>query len=132
MRYLLDTNICIAYLNGRSDNVRDNFLQYNPSDIFLCSVVKAELIYGAMKSQKKDENLQKLKYFFDRFNSFAFDDNSSIIYGQIRADLEKIGNIIGPNDLMIASIAISNDITLVTNNTKEFSRVKNLKIEDWK
>lgn len=132
MSYLLDTNICIAYLNGRSNSVKNNFLNCNPSDIFLCSVVKAELIYGAMKSQKIESNIERLKLFFDRFNSLPFDDSASIFYGQIRADLESTGNIIGPNDLMIASVALTHDMTLVTNNTGEFSRVKNLKLVDWK
>jgi len=132
MKYLLDTNTCIIYLNGRSTNIKNNFLLHNPSDIFLCSIVKAELLYGAMKSQKKYENIEKLKIFFERFESLSFDDNASMIYGRIRANLEKSGNIIGPNDLLIASIALAYNMTLVTNNTKEFKRVENLEIEDWK
>ena len=132
MRYLLDTNICIAYLNGRSLNVKRNFLQNSPSDIFLCSVVKAELIYGAMKSQKVEQNIEKLEQFFKQFSSLPFDDDSSKIYGKVRANLEKLGNIIGPNDLLIASVALANDMTLVTNNIGEFERVEELNIVDWK
>jgi len=132
MRYLLDTNICIAYLNGNSINVKNNFLNHNPSEIFLNSVVKAELFYGAIKSQRQEENIQKLERFFENFVSLPFDDNASDIYGKIRADLERSGKIIGPNDLLIASIALANDAILVTNNTAEFERVKNLKLVDWK
>jgi len=132
MRYLLDTNIYIAYLNGRSLNVKRNFLQNSPSEIFLCSIVKAELIYGAMKSKKVEQNIEKLEQFFKQFSSLPFDDDSSKIYGKIRAYLEKSGNIIGPNDLLIASVALANDMTLVTNNIGEFERVEGLKIVDWK
>ena len=132
MRYLLDTNICIAYLNGRSLNVKRNFLQNSPSEIFLCSIVKAELIYGAMKSKKVEQNIEKLEQFFKQFSSLPFDDDSSKIYGKIRANLEKSGNIIGLNDLLIASVALANDMTLVTNNIGEFERVEGLKIVDWK
>jgi tRNA(fMet)-specific endonuclease VapC len=132
MRYLLDTNIYIAYLNGRSLNVKRNFLQNSPSEIFLCSIVKAELIYGAMKSKKVEQNIEKLEQFFKQFSSLPFDDDSSKIYGKIRANLEKSGNIIGPNDLLIASVALANDMTLVTNNIGEFERVEGLKIVDWK
>lgn len=132
MRYLIDTNICIAYLNGRSIEIKNNFLKHNPTDIFLCSIVKAELIYGAMKSQKIEQNRKKLELFFEQFISLPFDDKSSNIYGNIRASLEKSGNIIGPNDLLIASIAIANSMTLVTNNRSEFERVEGLDIVDWK
>jgi len=75
--------------------------------------------------------MQSLDTFFSLFDSLMFDDNASLIYGKIKNDLERKGNIIGPNDLLIASIAISNNLTLVTNNTKEFSRIKGLNIIDW-
>jgi tRNA(fMet)-specific endonuclease VapC len=85
-----------------------------------------------MKSKKVEQNIEKLEQFFKRFGSLPFDDDSSKIYGKIRANLEKSGNIIGPNDLLIASIALANDMTLVTNNIGEFERVEGLKIVDWK
>ena len=131
MNYLLDTNTCIKYLNGRSKEIRNNLESKSQQDIFVCSIVKAELFYGAMKSKNPEKNLEKQTQFLNRFVSLAFDDKASEVYGQIRARLEKSGTPIGPNDLFIAAIAISNNITLVTNNTREFGRVEDLQFEDW-
>ncbi len=131
MTYLLDTNTCIKYLNGRSDNIRMNLESRNSEDIVLCSIVKAELFYGAMKSQNPEKTLMKLNQFIERFISLPFDDDASKNYGEIRAQLEKRGTPIGPNDLLIAAIAISNSVTLVTNNTREFGRAEGLKLDDW-
>ncbi len=103
----------------------------NPDEIFICSIVKAELFYGAHKSNNPEKTLTIQKEFCDRFKSLYFDDKAANFYGEIRSDLEKIGRIIWPNDLIAASIAIANNLTLVTHNTKEFSRVKGLKFEDW-
>jgi tRNA(fMet)-specific endonuclease VapC len=128
---MLDTNVCINYLNGKSEQIKTNLESKNPQDIVLCSVVKAELIYGALKSSQPDKNSEKINLFLDQFISFPFDDKSATIYGQIRKELEISGMPIGPNDLLIASIAISNNFILITNNVKEFSRVSNLKYEDW-
>lgn len=131
MTYLLDTNACIRYLNGQSENLRQQIATKKPQEIVLCSVVKAELFYGARKSNNPQRSLAKQQQFVNHFVSLPFDDKSAEEYSQIRADLEKIGTPIGPNDLLIAAIAVANDITLVTHNTREFSRVKGLEIEDW-
>lgn len=131
MTYLLDANSCIQYLNGRSENVRKRLASERPEDIALCSVVKAELLYGAFKSARPTENLDRLRFFFRRFASLPFDDTAAEIYGDVRAHLERAGRLIGPNDLLIAAIALSQDVTLVTNNTREFSRVEGLRLEDW-
>ncbi len=131
MTYLLDTNVCIKYLNGQNDTVRNHIKSLQPNQIVLCSIVKAELIYGAMKSKKSKKNLMKIQNFTSYFESFSFDDKSAELYGQIRAVLEKAGTPIGPNDLLIASIAKANNLTLITHNLKEFSRIKNLNLEDW-
>ncbi|MBM3236919.1 type II toxin-antitoxin system VapC family toxin [Candidatus Poribacteria bacterium] len=144
MTYLIDTNACIKYLNGKSERIRQNIESKSPGDIVLCSVVKAELFYGAMKSanflvkkfnQKKpanpERNLKRFSLFFTRFVSFPFDDKAAEVYGRIRANLEKAGTPIGPNDLLIAAIALANELTLVTHNTREFGRIEKLKIEDW-
>lgn len=131
MTYLLDTNTCIKYLNGRSENIRLNLESRNSAAIVLCSIVKAELFYGAMKSQNPEKTLPKLNQFLERFLSLSFDDDASKAYGEIRAKLERIGTPIGPNDLLIAAIALSNNVTLVTNNTREFGRVEGLALEDW-
>lgn len=131
MSYLLDTNICIKYLNGHSDNIRKNIELKHPQDIMVCSVVKAELFYGSLKSLNPTRNLEKQQRFVNRFVSLPFDDRAASVYSRIRAQLEKSGTPIGPNDLLIASIALANDQTLITHNTREFARVDNLKIEDW-
>lgn len=131
MTYLLDTNTCIKYLNGTSDKIRDNLGSKQPEEINVCSVVKGELYYGALKSAKSEKNLYKVRDFLDCFLSLPFDDTVAEKYGEIRAKLEKAGTPIGPNDLFIAAIAASNDKTLVTNNTREFRRVEGIKLEDW-
>ncbi len=131
MSYLLDTNACIKYLNGRSDNIRKNIESKRPHDILVCSVVKAELFYGSMKSLNPEKNLEKQQRFVNRFTSLPFDDKCAVIYGRIRAQLEQLGKPIGPNDLLIASIALKNDMTLITHNTREFARIENLSLNDW-
>lgn len=131
MSYLLDTNACIQYLNGTSANLRGKLESSQPEEIFLCAIVRAELFYGAIKSANASKNVQKLRYFLDRFTSLPFDDQSAEIYGEIRAQLEREGNIIGPYDLMIAAIALANKATLVSHNTREFGRIKHLDLEDW-
>ena len=93
-------------------------------DICVCSVVKAELFYGSMKSRHPERNLAKQKQFLERFLSLPFNDKAAEAYGTIRASLEKAGNPIGPNDLMIAAIAFANAFTLVSHNTREFKRVE--------
>ncbi len=131
MSYLLDTNTCIKYLNGYSDNIRKNIKSKHQQDIMVCSVVKAELFYGSMKSSKPEKNLEKQRRFVNRFISLPFDDRAAEVYSRIRAQLEKLGTPIGPNDLLIASIALANSQILITHNTREFDRVENLDIEDW-
>lgn len=129
--YLLDTNTCIHFLNGGSTKVRQQLQDQTPSEIALCSVVKAKLLYGARNSQKVEANLQRLKQFFAPLSSLPFDDRCAEEYAQIRADLTRQGKLIGPNDLMIAAIARAHDAILVTNNTAEFQRVANLRLVDW-
>jgi tRNA(fMet)-specific endonuclease VapC len=131
MKYLLDTNTCIRYLNQRSQPIIDRFNAISDSVIAICSVVKAELYLGAMKSQTPEHTMLKQRIFAERFHSFPFDDNTAIIYAKIRAILEQAGTPIGSNDMMIASIAIANSLILVTHNVREFSRITDLKIEDW-
>jgi len=131
MIHLLDSNTCIRYLNGQSESIRRNLEARQPEEIVLCSVVKAELIYGAAKSARLQSNLEKLRRFAEPFSSLPFDDGAAEVYGRIRALLERSGKPIGPNDLLIAAIAIAHDATLVTHNTGEFSRIEDLRYEDW-
>lgn len=131
MNYLLDTNTCIQYLNGRSPNVKQRLESTAAKEIVVCSIVKAELFFGSMKSVNPKRSLAKQKKFLDQFDSLPFDDQSAEIYGRIRAQLESQGTPIGPTDLLIAAIAVANQTTLITHNTREFNRVAGLQIEDW-
>ncbi|MEO0969987.1 MAG: type II toxin-antitoxin system VapC family toxin [Cyanobacteria bacterium J06639_18] len=131
MRYLLDTNVCARYLNGRSPTIRERIRATNRQDIAVCSVVKAELFYGAMRSNNPQRTLARQQEFLNLFVSLPFDDNAALIYGKIRAQLTALGTPIGPNDFQIAAIALVNNLILVTHNTREFSRVDGLLFEDW-
>lgn len=131
MKFLLDTNACIEFLNGTSDSLTDAIRAHSPSEIALCSIVEAELLFGALNSDRVDENLSTLERFFEPFSSLPFDKDAARHYGRIRAHLSAAGDIIGPNDLQIAAIARANDLTLVTHNVDEFERVPDLDIEDW-
>ena len=131
MIHLLDSNTCIRYLNGQSESIRRNLEARRPEEIVLCSVVKAELIYGAVKSARMERNLEKLRRFAEPFSSLPFDDGAAEVYGRIRTRLERSGRPIGPNDFLIAAIAIAHGATLVTHNTGEFSRIEDLRYEDW-
>ena len=128
---LLDTNACIQLWQRKNLTVRKHFAQFSPADIALCSVVKAELMFGALRSEQKESNLQLLQKLFAPLHSFEFDDNAAEHYAQIRAELTAQGNLIGANDLMIAAIARANKTTLITHNVAEFERVQGLLIEDW-
>lgn len=130
MIYLLDTNFCIEILNKRDSLATKKLASVSLRDIRLCSVVKAELYHGAYKSGR-ESNLNLVNSFFALFESLPFDDSSAEIYGRLRTKLEKTGNLIGPNDLLISSIALANKAILITHNTNEFSRIPNLEIEDW-
>lgn len=129
--YLLDSNVCIHLLNERNTQIEQNFRSHSPADIYLCSIVKAELLYGARYSQRVSINLQRLKLFFAPLESMPFDDRCAEEYGLIRAALTEQGKIIGPNDMIIAAIARANDATLITHNTREFGRIPSLRLEDW-
>ncbi len=131
LKYLLDTNACIRYISGRSVPLRNKIIATPTNKISVCSIVKAEMFYGSMKSQNPQKSLKEQKEFLDQFQSLPFDDEAALIFGELRADLAKKGTQIGGYDLQIAAIALANDLTLITHNTKEFSRIGNLKIEDW-
>ena len=129
--YLLDSNTCIQFLNGRSAPIERRLMGTKPSEIKLCSVVKAELWYGAERSTKAAAVRTKLTAFFAPYDSLPFDDLAAVEYGRIRGQLAEAGAPIGPNDLMIAAITRGRGLTLVTHNTREFSRIRGLSIEDW-
>lgn len=131
MGFLLDTNVIVRYLNRRSTLIRERLQQVAVKDVFVCSVVKAELFSGANKSNNPTQTLLRQKEFLSEFISLDFDDKSAEVYGIIRANLEKKGTPVGSNDLQIAAIAMANNLTLVTHNTREFERIDGLIYEDW-
>ncbi|MCC5634222.1 type II toxin-antitoxin system VapC family toxin [Nostoc sphaeroides CHAB 2801] len=131
MSYLLDTNACIRYLNSSNNPVFYRLNSLPPDDVFICDIVKFELYYGAYKSYNRYKNLATLKIFFDEFVSLPFDGQAADICGYIRSELNKKGTPIGVYDLQIASIALANNLVLVTHNVAEFSRVEGLQYEDW-
>ena len=132
MTWLLDTNACIRYLNGRSPKLRARFDATDPAEIRVCSVVKAELFFGAGLTKDPVATLANQRLFLARFPSLPFDDSAAEYYGKIRSELTRRGLIIGPNDLMIASICRASDATLVTHNTSEFRRVPGLRLTTGK
>jgi tRNA(fMet)-specific endonuclease VapC len=131
MKYMLDTNICIYLIKKRPKTVSHIFETCTIGDICISSVTFAELAYGVEKSPHPEKNKAALEEFVIPLEIAPFDDQAALYYGRIRANLEKKGTPIGPLDLMIAAHAEYLDITLVTNNINEFSRVPNLKIENW-
>ncbi len=131
MIYLLDSNVCIHLLNEKNSLIVQRFMQHSPTEIALCSVVKAELLFGAQRSTRVQANLHRLQLFFAPLQSLPFDDRCAEHYALIRAELAEKGIPIGPNDLLIAAIARAHDAALVTHNTGEFGRVTGLRIEDW-
>jgi len=128
---LLDTNTCIYFLNQASERIVERFKQLSPSQIRLPSITVAELYYGAEKSKFKSRNREKAKRFVSTFEIVSFDEKACSAYAKIRYSLERSGIPVGPMDLLIASIGLAYNFTVVTNNVKEFQRVKGLKIENW-
>lgn len=129
--YIVDSNTCIYFMNGKYQSVRDKFLSISPKDIKISSIVKGELLLGAIKSQTREQTTKKVEKFLKPFDVVDFSDKMAYDYAEIRATLEKSGNSIGANDLLIAATALNNKATLVTHNIDEFSRVQGLDIEDW-
>lgn len=131
MKYLLDTNPCIRYLNGRSPQIREKLLTLDDADIAVCIITKAEMFYGSAKSQTPERSRQRQVAFLRRFTLLPFDDAAVEQYAILRVTLERQGTPISHPDMQIAAIALANGLTLVTHNTAEFSRVSGLALEDW-
>lgn len=131
MTYLLDTNVCVRLLNNTNPAVTARLVGEQPENIYLCTVVQMELVYGAYRSANLERNLVLLERFFSQFSILHLDEQAARVAGQIRAQLAALGTPIGPYDLQIAAIALVNNLIVVTHNTGEFSRVNGLQIEDW-
>jgi len=129
--FFLDSNTCIYFLNGTSESIKKKILARSPIEIKIASVVKAELLVGAYKSKVPQKSKEKLERFLEPFEVLPFDDRVAYEYASIRKQTEEEGKVVGPNDLLIASIAKFHKGVLVTRNVKEFSRIQGLPIENW-
>jgi len=131
MNYLLDTNICVLLIRQKSPLVRERLLQHPFTVIGLSTITIAELQYGVAKSSNPAQNQAALDEFLIPFTFLAFDELSTVAYGETRTTLEAQGTPIGALDLLLAAQALSNQLIFVTNNVREFARVPGLRIEDW-
>ena len=131
IKYLLDTNICIYIMNRRPIEIIHKFKQFDIGEIGVSTITVSELQYGAVKSKNRTFNIQRIEEFLSPLEIISYDNNAAGFYGDIRHNLEKQGETIGPLDLLIAAHALSRNIVLITNNENEFQRVKNLKVENW-
>ncbi len=131
MRYMLDTNICIYAIKHKPEKVFQKLQEVEPEDVCVSSVTYAELVHGVEKSAAVEKNRLALFMLLANIEILDFDVDAADCYGKIRADLEKKGTPIGSLDMMIIGHAMSMGCTMVTNNVKEFSRVPDLKIENW-
>ena len=131
MKYLIDTNICIYIMNNRPVDVIKKFKQFNPGEIGISTITVSELQYGVAKSTYRNENQHRLDEFLAPLEILAYNEIAARTYGDIRFQLEKHGKPIEPLDLLIAAHALSQNLIIVTNNDKEFKRIKNLEVENW-
>ena len=131
MRYLLDTDICIYLIKKHPSVVLDRFRQHSPQDVAISTITLFELQYGIEKSQYRKRSEDALAKFLLPLNIIEIDASAAMEAAAIRAQLEKKGLPIGPYDLLIAGLAKSLNIVLVTNNTKEFERIDDLNLENW-
>ena len=131
MRYLLDTNICIYLIKNRPPSLRSRFDKLRVGDVAVSAITCCELQFGVANSARPAANEAALAQFLAPLLVLDFPASASDIYGRIRAALQKAGRPIGNYDLLLAAHAMALDLTLVSNNAKEFSRVKGLKLENW-
>ena len=129
--YLLDTNICIFLIKNTFPVLTKRIFLASGNDLFLSSISIAEMEYGASKSQNREKNRKALLDFCIDFNILDFTAEDTEAYGMIRAYLENKGVPIGPFDTQIAAQGLARNLTVVTNNIREFSRIPGLKVEDW-
>ncbi len=130
--YLLDTNTCIFLINKKPVHVLDRLRKALDHKNYLSSITVAELQFGVYNSRHVEKNRISLTEFLVPFEILAFDDQDAEVYGIIHSQLKKEGKLIGSYDMLIAAQALAKGLILVTNNTVEFRRIRNLKLEDWK
>lgn len=130
MKYLLDTNICVYWLK-RNEHIEQKVLSVGIDNISDSFITVSELYYGAYKSQRVDENLAMIRKLIDHIDVIESDDAISRAFGNLKASLENAGLIIDDADMFIAACALVHGVTMVTNNTKHFRRIKGLKLDNW-
>jgi tRNA(fMet)-specific endonuclease VapC len=130
-RFLLDTNICIYIRQKRPEEVLRRFRNLRAGEAAISVITYGELVFGATKSQQRIAALERLAELLNWLPALALPENAGQAYGTMRADLAARGQMIGNNDLWIASHALAAELTLVTNNEKEFRRVRGLKVQNW-
>jgi tRNA(fMet)-specific endonuclease VapC len=130
-RYLLDTNICIYIRQRRPEEVLRRFRKLRPGEAALSVITYGELLYGAAKSRQRMAAMEQLRELVRLLPAQAMPESAAQSYGAIRADLESKGEMIGNNDLWIAAHALAAGLILVTNNEREFRRVRGLKVQNW-
>ena len=130
MIYMLDTDMCIYIINTEKNELKNRLNQHS-NKLIISSITLAELIFGVENSKRRDDNLSHVLDFVGNVSVVSFDDKAAMEYGIVRVLLQKAGTPIGPNDTLIAAHTLSCDATLVSNNTKEFSRVERLRLENW-
>lgn len=131
MKFMLDTNIIAYAINRRPEGVLNRIMAHSPEELCISAITMAELEYGASNSSRPDQNRLALLVFLAEIQIVPFDEKAAREYGEIRFALSKAGKLIGANDLLIAAHARSLGLVLVTNNTREFERVRGLRLENW-
>lgn len=131
MNYILDTNICIHIIQRKSPNLLKKISQLRNSEFYISTITEAELWYGVMNSQRRNQNEEALRSFLPYFNKLPFDSYEAIKFAEAKYEQKKIGKLIGPYDLLIAAQTLEMGATLVTANEKEFKQIKGLKTENW-
>ena len=129
--FLLDTNVCIYFMKNSFPQLTEKLLSCNPAELLISSISVFELEYGAAKSQWGEKTRQNLAMFLAPFSILPFTAEDAVNAGRIRGYLKQLGTPIGPYDVLIAAQALSRSIPIITHNTGEFSRVPNLRVEDW-
>ena len=131
MKWMLDTDTCIALINRQPRDLIKRLQTKAVGDVGISSITLAELRHGVAKGTRRDQNRAALDRFLLPLDIAAFDDLAADLYGTVRADLETAGTPIGPLDTLIAGHAVSLNVVLVTHNVAEFRRVTGLRLEDW-
>ncbi len=129
-QYVLDTNICVHVLTKRPERLSQKFERL-ADQLCISSITLAELLYGAEKSLRRQENLEAVTHFSARLDVLPFGEKAAAHYGQIRAELEKAGTPVGTHDMLIAAHARSEGLIVVTRNRREFDRISGLRVENW-